>query len=133
TASYGTENTSLFVNFNDLQSDGYRENGSYSRQSGIARASLTTSNGNLLSFIANFTRLKAYIPSSLNEDDFLNDPTSAAFTWAQSQGYESYDRGLLGVSYQAKIASNFTNLTSLYLNFRDAYEPRPFDILKEER
>lgn len=133
TASHGTSNTSLFVNYNDLHTDGYRDNGEYSRQSALANASLTTENGNTLSLLANFTRLKAYIPSSINEDDFRNDPTTAAFTWAASRGYESYNRGLLGVSYFHNISEGFTNRTSVYVNFRDAYEPRPFDILKEER
>src|SRR5690606_39169713 len=58
---------------------------------------------------------------------------SAASNWAQSRGYESYDQGNIGVSYLHSFSANFSNITSLYLNFRDAYEPRPFDILKEER
>jgi iron complex outermembrane recepter protein len=133
TASHGTANSSFFINYNDLQTDGYRDNGEYSRQSALANASLTTAGGNTLSLLANFTRLKAYIPSSINEDDFLNDPTTAAFTWGASRGYESYDRGMLGASYLHNFSEDFTNQTSVFLNFRDAYEPRPFDILKEER
>ncbi|HSP40063.1 MAG TPA: TonB-dependent receptor [Gillisia sp.] len=131
--SHATENSSVFVNYSDLQSDGYRENGEYDRKSFLANASIETSEGNTLSFLANFTRLKAYIPSSVNEETFINSPESAAFTWAQSRGYESYDQGNIGVSYLHSFSSNFSNTTSLYLNFRDAYEPRPFDILKEER
>ncbi len=133
TASHGTENTSLFVNYNDMQTNGYRENGEYRRNSLLTNASLTTSAGNTLSFLANFTRLKAFIPSSINEEDFRNNPQVADANWARSRGFESYDRGLLGVSYNHRFSENFTNLTSIYLNFRDAYEPRPFDILKEER
>lgn len=132
-ASHGTENSSLFINYNDLQSDGYRNNGEYRRQSALANASLQTTAGNTLSLLANFTRLKAFIPSSINEDDFLNDPTTAAFAWGAARGYESYDRGILGASYLHNFSGSFTNLTSVFLNFRDAYEPRPFDILKEEQ
>jgi iron complex outermembrane receptor protein len=36
-----------------------------------------------------YTQLKAYIPSSINEDDFNNHPEKAARNWAQAQGYES--------------------------------------------
>ncbi|HSI71488.1 MAG TPA: TonB-dependent receptor [Gillisia sp.] len=133
TASHGTSNSSLFINYNDLKTDGYRENGEYSRQSALANASLTTAGGNTLSLLANFTGLNEYIPSSINEDDFLNDPTTAAFTWGAARGYESYDRGMLGASYLHNFSEDFTNQTSVFLNFRDAYEPRPFDILKEER
>lgn len=132
-ASHGTGSTSLFVNYSDVQTDGYRENSEYDRKSFLVNAGLTTSGGNKLDFLANFTRLKAFIPSSINEEDFRNNPDVADANWARSQGFESYDRGLLGVSYTHKFSEDFSNMTSVFLNFRDAFEPRPFDILKEER
>lgn len=132
-ASHSTGNTSLFATFSDLESEGYRNNGSYKRQSGLVNASVFSENGNKFSFLGNFTKLKAFIPSSINENDYLNNPEKAAFTWGNSKGYESYDRGLFGISYLHNFSKTFTNLTSVFLNFRDAYEPRPFNILKEER
>lgn len=132
-AAHATKTTSLFATFSNLESKGYRDNGSYKRQSGLLSASVFTENGNKLSFLGNFAKLKAFIPSSINENDYLNNPEKAAFTWVNSQGYESYDRGLFGVSYLHKFSNSLTNLTSIFLNFRDAYEPRPFNILKEER
>ncbi len=132
-ASHGTENTSLFVNYNDMKTNGFRENSEYNRKSLLVNAGLTTNGGNKLDFLANFTRLKAFIPSSINEEDFRNSPEVADANWAESRGFESYDRGLLGVSYTHNFSDNFSNMTSVFLNFRDAYEPRPFDILKEER
>jgi len=132
-ASNTTKNSSLFATYSNLTSDGYRDNGNYERKSALVNGSLKTSETGSLSYLANFTRLKAFIPSSINEEDFLNNPETAAFTWGQSQGYESYDRGMLGGSYTHDLSGNFTNTTSIFLSFRDAYEPRPFDILKEER
>ena len=132
-ASHGTSNTSLFANYSELQSNGYRDNGNYKRKSGLIHSKLQSENGNSLSFLANFTKLKAFIPSSINEDDFKNNPSVAASNWANSEGFESYDRGLLGVSYQHNFSANFSNTSSVYMNFRDAYEPRPFDILKEDQ
>ena len=131
--SISGEKTSVFATYNHVKSDGWRENGSYDRKSGLVNAKVLTSEKNSLSFLANFVRLKAYIPSSINEDDFLNEPESAAYTWKSSQGYESYDRGLLGVGYNHHFSENFTNQTSIFLSFRNGYEPRPFNILKEER
>ena len=132
-ASLASENSGINIAFTDLQSDGFRENGEYSRQSGLVNARLLTSENNSLSFLANFTRLKAFIPSSINESDFRNNPETADANWAQSRGFESYDRGLIGVTYQHRFSENLSNSTSVFMNFRDAYEPRPFDILKEER
>ena len=131
-ASNSTENSSIFATFSSLESDGYRENGNYNRKSALVNGAISTSDKGKLSYIANFTQLKAFIPSSLNKNDYLNNPESASFTWKQAQGFESYDRGLLGGSYTHSLSDNFTNTTSIFISFRDAYEPRPFDILKEE-
>ena len=131
-ASNSTENSSIFATFSSLESDGSRENGSYNRKSALVNGSISTSDKGKISYIANFTQLKAFIPSSLNKNDFMNNPENASFTWKQAQGFESYDRGLLGGSYTHSLFENFTNITSVFISFRDAYEPRPFDILKEE-
>ncbi|HKL36276.1 MAG TPA: TonB-dependent receptor plug domain-containing protein, partial [Salegentibacter sp.] len=132
-ASNTTKNSSLFATFTNLTSDGYRDNGNYDRRSALVNGSLKTSENGSLSYLANFTRLKAFIPSSLNEEDLRNNPEKAAFAWGQSQGYESYDKGMLGGSYTHSLFEDFSNTTSIFLSFRDAYEPRPFNILKEER
>ncbi len=132
-ASHGGNNSQLFANYTHLKSDGYRENGNYDRKSMLLNARLLTGENNSLSFLTNFTRLKAFIPSSINEENFLNNPETANGNWADSRGYESYDRGLMGVSYEHHFSEKFKNTTSVYVSFRDAYEPRPFDILKEER
>ena len=132
-ASHGTSTTSLFANYSELQSDGYRDNGDYKRKSALVHAKLRSAKGNSLSFLGNFTQLKAFIPSSINDEDFRNNPSAAASNWKDSKGFESYDRGLLGVSYLHYFSLHFSNTTSIYMNFRNAYEPRPFDILKEEQ
>lgn len=132
-ASYSAENASVFANYSHLQTDGYRENGNYDRSSVLLNAKLKASAKDRLSFLANFTRLKAFIPSSLNLEDYNNDPQSAAGNWAAAKGYESYDRGLFGVSYRHQFSQNFSNEGSVFMNFRNGYEPRPFDILKENR
>ncbi|WP_432670771.1 TonB-dependent receptor [Flavobacterium sp. SM2513] len=130
-ASYSTAKSSINAAFTRLTSDGYRENGSYTRRSALVSGNFEAGKTGKISYLANLTRLKAFIPSSINATDFMNNPEAAAFTWKKAQGYESYDRGLLGASYSNKIIENFTNSTSVFVSFRDAYEPRPFDILKE--
>jgi iron complex outermembrane receptor protein len=131
-ASTSSENASLFATFTSLTSNGFRENGNYDRQSALINGSNKTGKNGKISYLANFTRLKAFIPSSINREAFINNPEAAAFTWGQAQGFESYDRGLFGVSYTDNIAQNFTNTTSVFFSFRDAYEPRPFNILDEK-
>ncbi|MFD1096673.1 TonB-dependent receptor domain-containing protein [Salegentibacter chungangensis] len=132
-ASFSNKKASFFANYSNLTTDGYRENSDYERKSFLMNGRLKISEKNQLSFLVNFTRLKAYIPSSLNQSDFLNDPEAAAQNWADARGYESYDRGMLGVSNQYHFSDKFSNISSVFMSFRDAYEPRPFNILEEER
>lgn len=130
-AALGTEKTSVFANFSSLESKGYRENSNYNRKSFNLFGNYQLSDRGTLSFIGVFTRLKAYIPSSLNESDFQLIPEIAASNWAEAQGYESYDKLLLGFEYRHRLSNNLKFTSSVFLNNKDAYEPRPFDILDE--
>ena len=128
---YSDSNSNLFLNYSDLQSDGYRANSSYNRKSFNVHGSQKTSTKGSLSFLGIFTRLKAYIPSSLNENDFNNNPQKAATTWASAKGYESYDKFLLGLGYDHQFSEKWALKSSVFSNLKDAYETRPFDILDE--
>ena len=61
-----------------------------------------------------------------------NSPEKAASTWAAAQGYESYDQSLFGLGYDHRFSEKWSMQTSVFSNFKDAYEPRPFDILKDK-
>lgn len=126
-------NSNLFAAFSNLTSDGFRENGELSKQSLLINGNVITSEKSNLTYLANFTRLKAFIPSSINYNDFMHNPTSADLSWALSEGYESYDRGLFGLSYSQFLSTKLQNTTSAFVSFRTGYEPRPFDILEENR
>ena len=131
--NYVKDSLDISVSYSQVQSGGYRQNGDYDRISMLGSASLLNKSGNYWSFFFNYTNLKAYIPSSLNEEDFRNDPEKAAFTWNQAAGYESYDKNIFGISYEHHFSANLKNQTSVFYNSRDGYEPRPFDILDENR
>lgn len=131
--SHNTESADLFAAYNKLQTDSFRENGAYDRESFSVFGKIMENSSGHLSLFANFTELFAYIPSSVSREQMEQDPSSAAFTWNAAQGYESYNKGLLGVAYEQQLWEELQNTTSVYINFRDAYEPRPFDILKEDQ
>ena len=131
--NYVKDSLDLSLYYNQVNSDGYRQNGEYDRISLLGSAGLQNKSGNYWNFFFSYTNLKAYIPSSLNEDDLNNDPEKAAFTWNQAAGYESYDKNIFGISYEHNFSSNLKNQTSVFYNSRDGYEPRPFNILDEDR
>nr|WP_315161485.1 TonB-dependent receptor [uncultured Flavobacterium sp.] len=131
-AGYSDSKTNVFTSFTDLQSDGFRANSSYNRKSFNLQGKQKMGSKGSLSFLGTFTRLKAFIPSSINEMDLKNNPEKAAATWAAAQGFESYDKFMLGLGYDHQFSEKWSMQTSVFSNFKDAYEPRPFDILDEK-
>lgn len=130
-ANHGTAKNSFRAVYSYTHSDGYRENNKYDRQTLTINSSHYINAKNELTFLASYVGLKAFIPSSINETDYLNTPEKAAFTWKQSKGFEDSKRGVFGVSWNHEYHSNLKQITSIFTSFRDAYEPRPFNILKE--
>lgn len=123
--------TNLYANYSNLQSDGFRTNSSYDRQSINLFGKHQLSEKGKLNFIGIATRLKAFIPSSINQTDFDNSPEIAAANWAAARGYESYDKLLLGMGYDHQFSEKWSWNSTLFSNFKEAYEPRPFDILED--
>ena len=131
-AGYSNSKTNVFTSYTDLQNDGFRANSSYNRKSVNLHGKQKIASKGSLSFLGTFTRLKAYIPSSINETDLKNNPEKAAATWEAAQGFESYDKFMFGLGYDHQFSKKWSLRTSVFSNFKDAYEPRPFDILDEK-
>ncbi len=121
----------LNFNYNYTKSNGYRENNRYDRDGFTALGKFNVIKNGITTLVANYTRVKGFIPSSLSKTDFETNPRKAATIWANIKGYEEYDKLLLGVSHQQSLSQKFTNTTSIFTTSRDAYEPRPFGILEE--
>lgn len=129
--SYNDAKSNLFSNYSDMECEGFRANSSYKRKNFNFFGKQKIQANGTLSFVGMYTKLKAYIPSSLSENDFKNNPTKAATTWAAAQGYESYDKYLLGLGYDYQFSKKWNLNSSVFSNFKKAYETRPFDILDE--
>ena len=131
-AGYSDSKTNVFISYSDLQSVGFRANSSYNRKSFNLHAKQKINSKGSFSFLGTFTRLKAFIPSSINETDLKNNPEKAAATWAAAQGFESYDKFMFGLGYDHQFSQKWSIQTSIFSNYKDAYEPRPFNILDEK-
>ena len=131
--NHGTKKHSFRAIYSNTHSDGYRANNTYNRQTITINSNHFLSNKDDITIIGSYVDLKSFIPSSINENDFLNNPKKAAFTWAQSKGFEDSKRGIIGLSWNHQYNKNTKQITSVFSSFKDAYEPRPFDILTENR
>ncbi len=125
-----TDKSRTRANYSFTNSDGYRENNEYKRHNFSLLNQFDYEEDRQFNFLLNYTDLHAFIPSSLNEDDYLNDPTSAAFTWNKVKGFEDYSKIQLGVSHNYGW-KKWVNNSSIFGTFFNSYESRPFNILRE--
>lgn len=126
-----SETNSFKAIYSNTHSNGYRENNAYIRQTFTLNSNHYISKKDELSVLASYTNLKAFIPSSLNETTYLNNPKSAAFIWKSAKGFEDSKIGGLGLSWNRQHTSTLKQATSIFTSFRNNYEPRPFNILSE--
>jgi len=127
-----TENSSsLNINYHKLETDGWRENSAYDREGITIAGELFKKENSKLTYFSNYTYLKAFIPSSITKEAFENNPKSGASTWVASKGFKEYKSTLAGLAYDFKINDHLDNATSIFVNYKDNNEPRPFDILRQ--
>lgn len=125
------KNGSLNLSYHNLKTDGWRENSAYKREGITLAGELFRKKNSKLTYFSNYTYLKAFIPSSINKNTFENNPESGAPTWVASKGYKEYKSTLGGLAYDFSINENLKNSTSVFVNYKDSNEPRPFDILRQ--
>ena len=131
-AGYNDTKSNLLSSYTHLQSDGFRDNSAYNRKSFNLQGNQKISTNGTLSFIGIFTRLKAFIPSSVNEKTYDEHPEKAAANWEAAQGYESYDKWLMGIGYNHHLSEKWSFNASVFSNLKTGEEARPFDIIEEE-
>ena len=130
-ANLGNKTNSASLLYSNTHSDGYRDNNELNRQNFSLSSNHYLNETNNLVVIANLIDLKAYIPSSLDQENYINNPTDAAFTWARSKGFEDYTKFLFGVSWQHDYQSGLKQISSLFGSLLNSYEARPFNILDQ--
>ncbi len=133
TLSAGIHNQKLYVYVLGaiLNSQGYRENNATNRANVMLHSEYDFSDKVTAEALLKFTKMKAHIPSSIDLNTFINNPEQAAANWKGIEGYEAYEKGQIGISL--KINPNPRNKISIaaFGSFRDADEPRPFNLLLE--
>ena len=141
-ASYGTIKDILSAGITDkklnvyalgaiLKSDGYRENNETNRSNILINSIYTFTPKTSLQVLLKGTKMKAYIPSSLDLPTFQQTPEKAAANWQNIEGYEEYTNGQFGISLNITTDNNHKISAATFGSFRDADELRPFNRLME--
>ncbi|PBJ13952.1 TonB-dependent receptor [Flavobacterium sp. ACN6] len=125
------KSSSLNLTYHNLKTDGWRQNSAYNREGVTLSGELFRTKNSKLTYLSNYTYLKAYIPSSINKAAFENNPQAGAPSWVVAKGFKEYKSTLGGLAYDFKINDHLNNSTSVFINYKDSNEPRPFDILRQ--
>lgn len=112
-------------------SDGYRDNNSYDNRNYSLLGGYNHGD-HQFSFLLHHININAQIPSSLNSEDFAENPEKAAFTWGRVNGYEDYTKTIVGLTYSTIALDNWHLKSTVFSNFYKGYESRPFNILDDE-
>ena len=129
--THGEENFSLGISYNHTEVDGYRENNSYFRDGVLIKSKYKLKQNQEIGLLVNYIDYYAQIASSISQTTFDEDPTQAAGNWLAAKGYEDNVYTLVGVYYKGNITKLIKNRTSVFYNYLDAYEARPFNILDQ--
>ena len=125
-ANFSKGNTVFSLNQDFLSSDGYRDNNNVLRYN-LSGYSSTVWNNDVLTVFVNHTNLSGEIPSSINLEDFENDPSSAAANWEGVNGGEKYNRQMIGLNHIKEIKETWSSSVSLFFNRLASDERRPFN------
>lgn len=121
----------IFALSSILKSDGYRENNETDRSNMLVNSIWSFSQNATLQVLLKGTKMKAYIPSSIDLPTFQEHPEQAAANWKGIEGYEEYTNGQFGISLNITTPNNHKISAATFGSFRDADELRPFNRLME--
>jgi iron complex outermembrane receptor protein len=115
-----------------LYSGGYRENNHYNRSNLFSYNRFEIGENSQLSILFDFVDMKAYIPSSIDYQTYINTPQRAAATWAAIKGNEDVRKVRGAATLRHKLSEKTSiSLTGLLAHSTNL-ELRPFNLLKEE-
>ena len=122
---------SLLINFERIKSDGYRDNNTYNNNRIFATVDYDINDYYGIDFIFFTNSADALIPSSLSLENYINNPSSAAFSWRNVQGGEDYNRSVSGLTFNSNKDKYSSSTTFFYKTFSND-ENRPFNYLIED-
>ncbi len=133
TARYGQKDQwGTALHYQYINDSGYRDNNHYRKNSVSWMQQWQGEKGLTIHTLVHAIGLKAFIPSSINLDDYENNPSVAAPTWDAVMGHEDYTKWITGLNATYAPASGWVYKGSVFGTFFNADEVRPFNVLEEK-
>ncbi len=130
TLTHGSEKVNNLLRVTHDNFGGWRENSVYKRQNLLFIQDHKVSFGTL-KLLINGTNLYAEIPSSLNLENFNDNPSSANQNWQNVNGREENQKLLVGLNGQMKYGNYLKHDMTLFTNLYKGKEFRPFNDLED--
>jgi len=124
-------NLDLLFNFEKIKSDGYRDNNSYDNSRVFGSLNYELNKNYDINLVHFYNSAAALIPSSLSLEGFIDNPSSAAFSWGNVKGGEDYKRSITGLTFNSDKDLYRSNSTIFFKTFSND-ENRPFNYLIED-
>ncbi len=129
-SGFNNGSVSMGAIFSKTVSEGFRENSRYSRNSLYLSGSLSAGKSDIR-LLLSYTDIHAMIPSSINQQNFLEHPEYAAPNWLAIKGFEKDQRLLTGISFNRFFNPMVSNKLTFFSSIAKHYESRPFNILSD--
>jgi iron complex outermembrane receptor protein len=130
-AGVASKKINIFALGSILKSDGYRDNNETNRSNLLLNSSWEISPVTQLQILLKGTKMKAYIPSSLDLPTYEQTPEKAAANWQNIEGNEEYTTGQAGITANFTLPGFQKIAVSTFASLKDADELRPFNRLTE--
>lgn len=131
-AGIDSEKLNIFALGSVLNSDGYRDNNETNRINLLLNSAWKISSVTELHILLKSTKMKAYIPSSLDLPTYEQTPEKAASNWQKIQGNEEYFTGQAGFTLIFTLPGFRKIAVSAFGSLKNADELRPFNRLSED-
>ncbi len=124
-------NLNIYALGSILKSDGFRENNNTNRSNILINSEFSFSEKSNIQILLKSTKMKAFIPSSLDLITFQESPEKAASNWQEIEGFEDYTNGQFGLTFNHLTEKKGKISVTTFGSFRVAEELRPFNRLEE--
>ncbi len=128
---FGSAEVKGVISYQSMNDNGFRQNDAFEGNDVNALVEVRLSETATLQSFTLRNTFKAFIPSSLSENDFLSHPEKAAASWKLSNGFEEDMELMQGLSLKKSYTGNLSQRLVVFGKKYEGTERRPFNTLED--